>query len=409
MDPLDFLPGGKTRAGSLGFPRVKAGESGTNDLPPAWHFRLAPNVRLFVALDGSQSCSVILEARKALKGQDGFCGNFNGDGEDDSFKALQRRGFADAVKESLFHPSPGQGTPPELPEHAQEDAKLLVPSACRAGLLTLSHRQLRSAIAACEGLRAPAQRQACVEVLCAASAAPVPAPAVEDESEEEAPQKTTSTAAPPEEDAPTAPQEEEAPKARNDSSSGKGANFNCMAGYSNWEVGWSQPKKNWCCDHWGVGCPRTAGTRGASMTGYTLKDCMATDPAYMEAWSAERRGFCCSRLDVGCGAPPSQTQPGEPASGELDFRKFETQPKPTPDGAGRHSFRRWAWPFSSAPPAVAAFTVAFLVSLMALALAAAKMCRRQKQLQRRDAELSEAAPGGHGGSERSRLLAVEQC
>ena len=30
--------------------------------------------------------------------------------------------------------------------------------------------------------------------------------------------------------------------------------FDCSAGYGNWMVEWSAPKKVWCCQHAGRGC-----------------------------------------------------------------------------------------------------------------------------------------------------------
>lgn len=34
--------------------------------------------------------------------------------------------------------------------------------------------------------------------------------------------------------------------------------FDCHAGYSNWESGWSSSKKEWCCQYHGLGCPQYA-------------------------------------------------------------------------------------------------------------------------------------------------------
>jgi hypothetical protein len=141
---------------------------------------------------------------------------------------------------------------------------------------------------------------------------------------------------------------------------------------------------------------------------YTLRDCMATDPAFMQAWTNDQRAFCCSHLDVGCGATPSQmTKPAKGAA-ELDFRKFDAHSYST-DGSGAHTLGRWAQPISNAASALP--FAAVVVMILAIALASVKLHHhRQGQLQRAVvADLPEIAPGGQGGTERSRLLATEQC
>merc|ERR1712186_213245 len=35
--------------------------------------------------------------------------------------------------------------------------------------------------------------------------------------------------------------------------------YNCADGFSNWQVGWSVPKKEWCCRVHGKGCPNQGG------------------------------------------------------------------------------------------------------------------------------------------------------
>merc|ERR1711972_1000951 len=30
--------------------------------------------------------------------------------------------------------------------------------------------------------------------------------------------------------------------------------YDCAAGFANWQAGWSEPKKVWCCHHQGKGC-----------------------------------------------------------------------------------------------------------------------------------------------------------
>merc|ERR1712176_1315327 len=33
--------------------------------------------------------------------------------------------------------------------------------------------------------------------------------------------------------------------------------YDCNAGFANWQAGWSEPKKAWCCQHQGKGCAAT--------------------------------------------------------------------------------------------------------------------------------------------------------
>eukprot|EP00929_Paragymnodinium_shiwhaense_P094539 TRINITY_DN5513_c2_g1_i3.p1 TRINITY_DN5513_c2_g1~~TRINITY_DN5513_c2_g1_i3.p1 ORF type:complete len:2110 (-),score=715.51 TRINITY_DN5513_c2_g1_i3:122-6451(-) len=49
--------------------------------------------------------------------------------------------------------------------------------------------------------------------------------------------------------------EEEADVDSNETSAGKAATFDCAAGLSTWELGWSEGKKTWCCQHEQLGCP----------------------------------------------------------------------------------------------------------------------------------------------------------
>ncbi|CAK0819455.1 unnamed protein product [Prorocentrum cordatum] len=56
--------------------------------------------------------------------------------------------------------------------------------------------------------------------------------------------------------------------------------YDCAAGFSNWQAGWSDGKKSWCCEHAQKGCEQPAGGGG---------------------------GFCCFSAGGpgGCGACPA--------------------------------------------------------------------------------------------------------
>jgi len=59
--------------------------------------------------------------------------------------------------------------------------------------------------------------------------------------------------------------------------------WDCQAGRQNWEVGWSQAKKSYCCVAFEFGCDPF--------------DCSAGVP---EGWSAEKQAWCCEKKRLGC-------------------------------------------------------------------------------------------------------------
>jgi len=69
--------------------------------------------------------------------------------------------------------------------------------------------------------------------------------------------------------------------------------FDCIAGFSDWEHGWSQAEKDWCCEKVGRGCPS-----------YTLLpfDCNAGYANWRHGWSDKKKEWCCTNAGVGCEA-----------------------------------------------------------------------------------------------------------
>mmetsp|Transcript_20085 Transcript_20085/g.53850 ORF Transcript_20085/g.53850 Transcript_20085/m.53850 type:complete len:548 (+) Transcript_20085:2-1645(+) len=61
--------------------------------------------------------------------------------------------------------------------------------------------------------------------------------------------------------------------------------YNCDAGLPNWEKGWSDQKKEWCCKEKSLGCPF---------------DCDAGVENWEDGWSEDKKEFCCESTDVGC-------------------------------------------------------------------------------------------------------------
>jgi cell division protein FtsB len=68
-------------------------------------------------------------------------------------------------------------------------------------------------------------------------------------------------------------------------STGAAKPFDCDAGLSNWEKGWSDAKKEWCCQAESKGCPF---------------DCEAGVDNWENGWSPDKKEFCCEHADVAC-------------------------------------------------------------------------------------------------------------
>jgi len=72
--------------------------------------------------------------------------------------------------------------------------------------------------------------------------------------------------------------------------------FDCEAGFVNWESGWSEVKMQWCCKHVGRACLTTT---------YTLPqpfDCEKDLESAQTTWESEKQEWCCSNRGKGCPA-----------------------------------------------------------------------------------------------------------
>lgn len=85
--------------------------------------------------------------------------------------------------------------------------------------------------------------------------------------------------------------------------------FDCEAGYWNWEKGWSDSKKHWCCDFQNRGCPKVT-------TSYPY-DCMAGLSSWQHGWSISKKQWCCTHFNRGC-APLATSQPYDCQAGLLN-------------------------------------------------------------------------------------------
>jgi len=68
--------------------------------------------------------------------------------------------------------------------------------------------------------------------------------------------------------------------------------WNCEEGFHNWEKGWSDAKKAFCCKAMGRGCATTT-TEGAY-------DCNEGYSNWAQGWSTGKKAFCCHTRGLAC-------------------------------------------------------------------------------------------------------------
>jgi len=106
--------------------------------------------------------------------------------------------------------------------------------------------------------------------------------------------------------------------------------FDCQAGLANFAIGWSDPKKEWCCDHEKLGCsshtpavmhndphhPPYEATGGhywkwmlyegkyqwrlEMYHGSMPYDCDAGFKNWKAGWSQSKKSWCCQHIGKGC-------------------------------------------------------------------------------------------------------------
>lgn len=74
--------------------------------------------------------------------------------------------------------------------------------------------------------------------------------------------------------------------------------YNCADGFANWQAGWSQPKKDWCCRVHGKGCANS-GCETAATTSAPF-DCNAGFANWVAGWSIPKKKWCCKHAGKGC-------------------------------------------------------------------------------------------------------------
>jgi len=99
MDPTKYHREGRHTIGD-------ATDLASKDLP-SYLFQLVPNVRIYMLL-GPDNANIIIQTKKLASGQDGYCGNFNCNPDDDTLEEFQARGVVGRISltETLFSSAP---------------------------------------------------------------------------------------------------------------------------------------------------------------------------------------------------------------------------------------------------------------------------------------------------------------
>lgn len=96
--------------------------------------------------------------------------------------------------------------------------------------------------------------------------------------------------------------------------------YDCEAGYSNWEAGWAPEKKDWCCQNERRGCQTTepAPTTQEPTTSSPPYDCDAGYANWQAGWSDFKQDWCCQHAQKGCkaDATPVASEDAAPAPAE---------------------------------------------------------------------------------------------
>lgn len=85
-----------------------------------------------------------------------------------------------------------------------------------------------------------------------------------------------------------------------------GQPYDCQAGLSNWEAGWAPGKKLWCCAVKNLGCQRVEATTPLPF------DCDAGFSNWQSGWSVSKKQWCCAHKSQGCAEKKSCSLWGDP-------------------------------------------------------------------------------------------------
>jgi len=142
---------------------------GTEGDKPSYLFEFTPDLTVYLLI-GDDAMNAVITMRKAINGQDGYCGNFNCDADDDTMDKLTERGLEHKIgpSESMF-------------EHVGFGPAYQQIAACkRPTLETCDPDVMAGAKASCAS-KAAGEMDGCLLEACAT--APCPSPAVEAEAQ----------------------------------------------------------------------------------------------------------------------------------------------------------------------------------------------------------------------------------
>ncbi|CAK0841351.1 unnamed protein product [Prorocentrum cordatum] len=71
--------------------------------------------------------------------------------------------------------------------------------------------------------------------------------------------------------------------------------YDCHADFADWETGWTEPRKEWCCKNYGGPCAASA-PQGEVQ----IYDCALDLETWEQSWDPEKKEWCCSSEHVGC-------------------------------------------------------------------------------------------------------------
>eukprot|EP00441_Pelagodinium_beii_P023879 CAMPEP_0197672162 /NCGR_PEP_ID=MMETSP1338-20131121/78239_1 /TAXON_ID=43686 ORGANISM="Pelagodinium beii, Strain RCC1491" /NCGR_SAMPLE_ID=MMETSP1338 /ASSEMBLY_ACC=CAM_ASM_000754 /LENGTH=246 /DNA_ID=CAMNT_0043252191 /DNA_START=22 /DNA_END=759 /DNA_ORIENTATION=- len=93
--------------------------------------------------------------------------------------------------------------------------------------------------------------------------------------------------------------------------------YDCAAGFSNWQKGWSHGKIAWCCENEGVAC-------GPSQTDIVF-DCDAGYSNWEKGWSPRKKLWCCVHHGKAC--PEQASEPFDCDAGYGNWHHGWSSPK----------------------------------------------------------------------------------
>lgn len=92
--------------------------------------------------------------------------------------------------------------------------------------------------------------------------------------------------------------------------------YDCNAGYDNFQTVWSVGQMVWCCEQSGRACPMDKSSGSTSALPF---DCDA-GVRFKFDWSAAKKTWCCSNKKVGCTTGPAVSNAQEPEESAADSK-----------------------------------------------------------------------------------------